>query len=286
MAQSGNVEGMPGMPMWRVGALSPDDLERLAGAIRPSWEVGLDAADADGGEPPGDARVALVATMDGFGPASAQLSAQLGALAHVAPAAVPFVEIASSVLEPTPAAVAPIAARSAPIAPPVSTPLGRPPIARHRPRARRCHRRAMPSPEPAGREIVATLATGAKGDALRSRWRRCCGARTRALSRAADQHATEPTINASEPSQAPSASNGMPPRPRLDPQRLPRERTPTTAAAPSPNGHSQRAKPARGFEPVGVIRERGTALRPSLPDPRIHQLMPCAPSGTPDAPNL
>ncbi len=65
--------------VWRAGTMTVEDLERLADAIRPSWEVGLDVAGGEAG-----ARVnheAIRPTAVGFGAAPAGVAAQLGGLA-------------------------------------------------------------------------------------------------------------------------------------------------------------------------------------------------------------
>lgn len=86
MAQSENpANAREGL--WAPGRLSIDDLERLANAIRPSWEIGLDVA----------AREAVLAlpvdfvpSAQGFAPAPAALASQLGAMV---PAEAPVVSV-------------------------------------------------------------------------------------------------------------------------------------------------------------------------------------------------
>jgi hypothetical protein len=101
MAHGDNVDRVRDRSVWRAGTLSIADLERLAGEIRPSWEIGLDVASADAAmfttatflmAPPAGAFVAappaLAAEMVGLlsVPASPTVPAQATSMA---PSAVP-----------------------------------------------------------------------------------------------------------------------------------------------------------------------------------------------------
>ena len=66
-----------GESVWKAGTLSADELERLAGEIRPSWEIGLEAAN----EVAVVNVAAIVPTANGFSAPSGALAADLGSMA-------------------------------------------------------------------------------------------------------------------------------------------------------------------------------------------------------------
>lgn len=95
MAQSGNTAGTEA-PVWRVGAPGVDELERLAGEIRPSWEVGLDAANDPGSSM--TAQPAIVSSSQGFAAAPGAMFAELRGMMRVA---APLAAVGAAAPDPT-----------------------------------------------------------------------------------------------------------------------------------------------------------------------------------------